>query len=344
MLLGVTLVAISCDSDGDSQPDGPIAHPLWQSSPSLPSATSNNAVAGSSSGDCLILSALGIRGSLNRDSIHNDAYLFEDDAWQQVENTPGPARIAAAAVYVNGKFYVLGGYSVDEGFSETTYDRTDIFDPVAKTWSEGAPMPTPVDDQVAVPWKDRWIISVSGWSQTANVDAVQIYDTQTNTWAAGTPFPGTAFFGAAGAASDDEIILIDGAASSAGFPVVSQSWKGVPNVSDPTTIVWTELDPHPGLPRYRAAGGRGPGNELWFVGGTDTPYNYNGLRYDNNQAATPNSSILAYSPEDGFTEFTPELAGTMDHRGLATCSDRTYLVGGMLGNLQTTRNVWSTAR
>ena len=48
------------------------------------------------------------------------------------------------AVYLDGRFYVLGGETAS-GAGATAlhvYDRVDVYDPVANGWTSGAPMPT----------------------------------------------------------------------------------------------------------------------------------------------------------------------------------------------------------
>ena len=66
------------------------------------------------------------------------------DTWQassRGELPPLPVgRNHLAGVALDGLFYVIGGRSVST--TSTLYNRVDVYDPVARSWSERAPMPT----------------------------------------------------------------------------------------------------------------------------------------------------------------------------------------------------------
>lgn len=214
--------------------------------------------------------------------------------------------------------YVIGGYSVAANGSETTYDGVAVLDP-ATGWTMAAPLPVAIDDAVAVAWRDRWIIVVSGWSNSAPTTAVQIYDADTDTWMMGTAFAGMPVFGHAGAIIGDELVIFDGVASArlGGFAIVEQAWRAVLDPDRPAELVWSSLGDHPGPPRYRAAGGA-LGARTIIHGGTATPYNFDGLRYDTNMPAMPLGDSFGYDATTGaFFEDVPAKAQpTMDHRAL----------------------------
>ncbi len=313
--------------------------------PALPTPTANNAVAAvQTGGHCWIMSALGIGSGLRHSDITTSVYLHRigDSAWTDVGPPPSAAaRVAASAVGVAGKLYLLGGYSVAENGAEASFADLDIYDPLTEAWSAGAPLPVPVDDTVAIAWRDRYIVLVSGWSYTDNVDAVQIYDSTRDTWGTATPFPGVPVFGHAGAIAGDELVVIDGTERGPdGYRLVNQAWSGKLDPARPETIVWADLGRHPGLARYRAAGGSTQAGELWFHGGTDVPYNTNGLAYAGGKPAPPNGSTLVY---DGTFSHHPASKGpaTMDHRSLARCGGTLYLVGGMTAGPTVTSGVWA---
>ena len=294
----------------------------------------------------MLYTALGIDDTLTAAGITTRAYRWRegDEAWSQLPDVPGSVgRVAAAAVSLRGKIYVLGGYSVGPGTTETSFDAVDVFDVSNGQWSSAAPMPIPIDDQVAVAWRDRWIVSVSGWSNASPVAAVQIYDADTDQWAAATDFPGMPVFGHSGALVGDSLIVIDGVGSGfAGFGLVNQSWVGTLDAADPTTIVWQDLGAHPGPARYRAAGGDVSATTAWFHGGTDDPYNYDGLGYDTGQPSAPLATTLEYDAATREFSVRAETkpTATMDHRGLPRCADRVYIVGGMVTGPAVTSEVW----
>ena len=49
-------------------------------------------------------------------------------------------------------------------------------------------MPVPVDDSVALSYKERYIYLISGWHNDGNVNLVQVYDTKKQYMAAGVAF------------------------------------------------------------------------------------------------------------------------------------------------------------
>ncbi len=64
---------------------------------------------------------------------------------------------------------------------------------------------------------------------------------------------------------------------------------------DLTKIQWTKLPNHPGTARYRiAAGGSEKDQKIYFSGGTDNPYNYNGIGY-NGEPAEPSPVTFAFN-------------------------------------------------
>jgi hypothetical protein len=71
---------------------------------------------------------------------------------------------------------------------------------------------------------------------------------------------------------------------------------------DLTKIQWSKLPSHPGNARYRiAAGGSEKDRMIYFSGGTDNPYNYNGIGY-NGVPAEPSPMTFAFSLRSGKWE------------------------------------------
>jgi hypothetical protein len=108
----------------------------------------------------------------------------------------------------------------------------------------------------------------------------------------------------------------------------------IPHKGDITKIQWSKLPPHPGSARYRiAAGAEPPGKKaarIYFSGGTDNPYNYNGIGY-NGQPAEPSAVTFAFNAHshtwEKVSDSTPDPA--MDHRGLLVTHSGLIIVGGM---------------
>lgn len=305
--------------------------------PALPQPVANNAVAaGRVGGEWWVFSALGIDSSKRFSGITRRAYAWREGApeWTPLPDVPGRVgRLAATAQVVRNRLYLFGGYTVDSAGAEKSVEVVDVFDPGARRWSTVRPMPVPVDDAVSVVWRDSLIYLVSGWHDTDNVQHVQVYDVVRDTWSMATPIPGPGVFGHTGALAGNTIVYIDGAArrsTGVKYALVPQSWIGTIDERRPLEIRWSpSAAPHPGPPLYRAAAA-GCGDLVLFAGGTDNPYNYNGVGYDGAPSA-PRAAVMAYDVRRGQWRVLPSAPrATMDHRGLIVRGDEAAILGGMI--------------
>ncbi|MFQ5690575.1 MAG: Kelch repeat-containing protein [Gemmatimonadota bacterium] len=317
----------------------------WSEAPALPAPLTNNAVAAWSTGrGAAVFSFLGLDTTKRWDGIVSAAWRWEigDSAWTAAAAVPGPGRIAATAQAVGGRIYLFGGYTVVEDGSEASLPNVDIYDPLRDEWSEGAPIPVPVDDAVSGVWRDSLIYLVSGWHDRDNVADVQIYDPAADAWSKGTPIPGPPVFGHAGSLAGDDFIYLGGARTVRGatprFRIEGSAWRGTIDPEHPTRIRWTRLPDPPGPPLYRAAAGT-DGRRVIFAGGTDNPYNYDGLGYDGVESR-PRSEVFAFDTEAGaWRELPPLPVASMDHRGIAVAGGRLFVVGGMEAGRKVTARV-----
>lgn len=338
------LVFSACDCGAN--PVRPDASSGWTQSVPLPEPQSNNAVAtAETEGGCMVYSLMGVDASLTSGGVHNRGFRWRegDRQWTALPEIPGPGRLAASAVSLAGEPYVLGGYSID-GATETSHSLLQRFNLQTGRWDSLAQMPVSIDDAVAVAWRDRYIVVVSGWHDEAAVSNVQIYDRESDEWSLATEFPGTPVFGHAGAIVGDTLLVVDGVASAAlGFRTVEQAWLGVLDADSPESIDWIDLAGHTGPARYRAAAGATPAGQIWVQGGTAEPYNYDGLRYDNGEPSEPLATALVFDPTTrtiADSEIEKPVA-TMDHRALASCAGRMMTVGGMMAGPAATAEVWT---
>ncbi len=336
--------------------------PQWHLLPSLPHPISNNAVTSvmHDDGRTTLYTFMGIADPDDNASITSASYRLDlgakDPAWCPIADTPtldGFAKIGASAISVGDRVFLLGGYTVEES-GERTEKR--FFEYLSETdeYVERADVPVEVDDTVLGVYQDRLIYAVSGWhgpTQT-NVLDVQLYDTETDTWHAATPMPAPApgLFGHAGTIIDDTIVICDGVAikpteSGREFVISNRAFVGRIQADDPTSIAWSGRDAHPGKPTYRAAASQGPAGSglILLIGGTDNPYNINGVGYDK-QPSNPLDQIITFDPSvaqwntlgaDG------PWPATMDHRGLVRVGPNSWaIIGGMTGPHMASKECW----
>ncbi len=317
---------------------------VWTSAPALPAPITNNAVAARSDGERVtVYSFLGLDSTKSWSGVSSRVFRWEvgTPAWEELRPIPGPGRLAATAQAIGDRLYVFGGYTVAEDGSEQSLPHVDIYHPGTETWSRGAPIPVPVDDAVSGVWRDSLVYLVSGWHDRDNVADVQIYDPAADTWAQATPIPGQPVFGHTGAVAGNAIIYIDGARRSDDSPryvLEPSTWRGDIDPTNPTVISWRRLARHPDPSLYRSAA-VAVGTWIVFAGGTDNPYNYNGIGYDRLPARARDAvwafDTLSDEWHPGATLPTP----TMDHRGIALAGEHLIIVGGMTGNQQVTPGV-----
>jgi N-acetylneuraminic acid mutarotase len=324
----------------------------------LPAPVSNNAVAIShDEGGARIFSFMGIGPKKTWDAITTSAYELDPGSgrWTEMRPVPGVAgRLAASAVALHDQVFIFGGYVVDAQGGENTTPDLNVFVPVENRYYRGKDIPVPVDDAVVGLFRDRYIYLIGGWSSTTGdaVSNVQIYDTDTDKWMEGTPLPGAPVFGHAGAIIGDTIVYVDGAYKNPNGPnpkyvTSDECWEGRLTdlkKGDITKIRWTKLPPHPGTARYRVAAGAGAlekkHGKIYFSGGADNPYNYNGIGYDG-QPSEPSNVTFAFNVYsqrwETINETTPD--PTMDHRGLLVSHRGLIMVGGMEKGQQVTSKV-----
>ena len=319
--------------------------------PPLPVPHTNNAVASLTLGSKThIFSFAGLtKGKTWRDTSKSAfMYIEGEKAWRVLPDIPvKEGRLAASAQGVGNKVYIFGGYTVAKDGSEKSTPEVFAFDPKQKTYNRVADMPTPVDDMTAFTYKNRYIYLVSGWHDNGNVHLVQIYDTVKNTWKRGTNYPGTPVFGHAGGIVGNKFVIADGVAvvgkTDKGrriFDTVNEGWLGTINSKDHTKIKYRRLPQLPGKGHYRMAGvGDDKTNQVIFVGGTSTAYNYNGIGY-NGTPAVASKHVFAWDfAKNKWTALIDKPIASMDHRGLVKIQESWWTIGGLDKNRQVTNRI-----
>jgi N-acetylneuraminic acid mutarotase len=119
-------------------------------------------------------------------------YDPERDSWQassrgDVPPLPGGRNHVPGAV-LDGMLYVLGGR--EGGTRDGLLARVDVYDPVARTWSQRTPMPTARGGAAAAVVRTR-IAVTGGEGNAADAKGIfpqtEIYDPATNSWSTAAP-------------------------------------------------------------------------------------------------------------------------------------------------------------
>ena len=316
----------------------------WAQGDPLPTDVANNAVAAVETADGWeVYSFLGLDDSKVWSGVHSRVFRYRSrtGSWAELPPVDGPGRLASTAQTVDGLVLLFGGYTVAEDGSERSAPDVNMWDPVTERWGLAAPIPIPTDDAVSGVWNESTVYLVSGWHDTDNISDVQAYDAARDSWFAATPIPGPPVFGHSGALAGNTIVYIDGVRVDQDprqFVLEGSSWRGDISPDDPSQITWRKIADHPGPPLYRAAA-TSVGPWVIFAGGTDNPYNYNGLGYDGD-ASEPLAGVFAYNvAEDRWVELPSLETPTMDHRGIVRVGDELWILGGMEAGQQVTRRI-----
>lgn len=351
-MLGCSLAERALQTDPPPRAMSPsvgAGGPDLSSTAPLPQPLSNNAVTVTTvDGTPRIYSFFGLGPGKTHADIGRTTFEYDrlHNIWTRLPDIPvDQGRLASIAAAAEGNIYLFGGYTVAADGHEVSTPDVLRFDPKTRSYRKVAPMPTPVDDSVALVHGDRRTYLVSGWYQDRNVALVQVYDTLLDRWSRATDFPGAPVFGHAGAILGDDLLICDGVrleviGGKRTFTASPECWRGTIAADDPTRIDWRQVAAHPGAPRYRMAAGVDLGSrQLLFLGGSENPYNYDGIGYDD-QPSPASARAQAYDlTSDRWHELAPLSQASMDHRGLATIGGRHYLVGGMRDDQQVTADV-----
>jgi len=320
----------------------------WTELSPMPEPVSNNAVtAAMKDGIMHVYSFMGIDSTKIWSGIHLKAFRFntQTEGWNTVAPVPDNlSRIGASASTVKNKIYIIGGYHVYSNENETSSNRIFIYNPDSNSYSEGANIPIPIDDHVHCVWRDSLIYVITGWSNTTNMPNVQIYNPALDGWSVATATPNNNIykaFGASGVIVGDTIYYFGGAASviiPEPFPAQNYLRKGVIDPLDPTQIIWSDTILDSSLTGYRMAS-TSYENKVFWIGGSDVTYNYDGIAYNSSGGVNPLARILTFDSKSmTWDENTGSPFAVMDLRGIASIAPNKYIIAGGMDSGQVVSN------
>lgn len=167
-------------------------------------------------------------GGLHDDNSHcGHARVYDPatDRWSDLANMPTP-RSRASCTNVQGKLAVIGGIAPEAAVGKNS-DKVELYDPVARTWSRLAPLPTARHGHVSEFVKDRLVVA-GGYANEplGQTSSVEVWDPGAG-WAKGAPMPEARGF--ASSIAFDGVMWVFGNRGPAAHPVGF----------DPTTDKWT---------------------------------------------------------------------------------------------------------
>ncbi len=303
----------------------------------LPYPVSNHAVAQTTyQGEAQYFVFNGLTGDKTHADITKQAWVYRNHHWQPMsvpENQP--AVLASVAATVNDQVYLFGGYTVAADDAEKSSPLVWQIDGSTLEWRAMPPMPTPVDDSVALVYQNRYIYLISGWHDVDNVDLVQVFDTEAQSWQQATAFPLPAVFGHAGGIVGNQMVVCDGvkviweSEIKKRFEASPECALGTIDNQDITKIHWQDIPHHSGTAFYRMAAASDDKSQFFFIGGSDNPYNYNGIGYDG-QPSPASADVRIFDLNiKQWNKLKNTLPLNMDHRGLLKTQNGYVILAGM---------------
>jgi N-acetylneuraminic acid mutarotase len=155
---------------------------------------------------------------------------FDGTAWRDEGKIPGPGLNAPAAVALDDRIYLIGGFVTDTNLPSA---GVLVYDTKTRTWSEAAPLPAPRGGHAAVV-RDRRIHVLGGGNSTATIADHDVFDPAKNAWTSLTPLPRTEGSPAA-VVFDGKVYAIGGRSGPSDF--------GAVDIYDPSTNTWSAGPP-----------------------------------------------------------------------------------------------------
>jgi len=155
---------------------------------------------------------------------------FDGRAWHDETTLPGRGVNAPAAVVVDGRIFLIGGFDT---VSNVPVATVRVYDTAARTWSEAAPLPMPRGGHAAVAMEDGIHVIGGGNDRTTLADH-DVYDPRSNTWRSLPPLPRSEGSPAA-AVLEGSLYAVGGRSGSADF--------GAVDIYDPVRRTWSTGPP-----------------------------------------------------------------------------------------------------
>jgi N-acetylneuraminic acid mutarotase len=133
-----------------------------------------------------------IEGKTNYfDLKENEVYDPATDTWEKRASLP-TARHSPATSMIDGKIYVIGGYSIT---SHSVLNVAEVYDPATDTWTTISPPPLSVGSCASAVSDNK--IYVLGQNSSAWQTFLQVYDPETDLWSIKGTAPTSSFASAA---------------------------------------------------------------------------------------------------------------------------------------------------
>jgi N-acetylneuraminic acid mutarotase len=156
---------------------------------------------------------------------------FDGSSWHDEGRIPGPGLNGPAAVALNGKIYLIGGFETDTNVPSS---GVHVYDTTTRTWSRAAPLPAPRGGHSAVVLEGK-IHVLGGGNSKSTISDHNVFDPAKSAWTALAPLP-RAEGSPAAVAFGGKLYAVGGRSGSSDFGAVdiydpvSNSWSAGPPI------------------------------------------------------------------------------------------------------------------
>ncbi|MDX9911827.1 MAG: kelch repeat-containing protein [Phycisphaerales bacterium] len=199
----------------------------WSAAPSMAFERSAHAVA---SDDHAIYVVAGTGGTPPRPI--EAVERFDGREWTTLATLPGPGLNAPSLSIVDGRLYVVGGFS---GTTNLPTSTVHVYDPESRQWSTAAPLPDARGGHAAVVLEGK-IHVIGGGNDRSTLATHSVYDPEADAWSDLAPLPRSEGSPAA-VVYDGRIWAIGGRSGGDDF--------GEVYIFDPGTGAWSQGPPLP---------------------------------------------------------------------------------------------------
>jgi hypothetical protein len=227
---------------------------------------------------------------------------FDGTTWSEETTLPGSGLNAPAAVALNGRIYLIGGFNT---ITNVPTDLVRVYDIATRTWSLAAPLPAPRGGHAAIVM-DGKIHVLGGGNARSTLADHDIYDPATNRWTTLAPLPRSEGSPAA-ALFHGKLYAIGGRSGLSDF--------GNVDIYDPATDTWSA---GPAVPPRGTAGAVVACNAIYLVGGESQP-----------RAATLDD-VLRLDPDAMAWRPRTPMPTARNFARTVVLGDKVYVVGGNL--------------
>jgi len=226
---------------------------------------------------------------------------FDGTHWIEETTLRGDGLNAPAAALLDGRIYVIGGFGTT---TNVTTAEVHVYDPIAKTWSDAAPLPAARGGHAAVVLGGR-IHVVGGGNEVSTLALHSVYDPAKDAWSAAAPLPRPKGSPAA-VVLDGKIWVIGGRSGPDDF--------GDVDVYDPAADTWSHGPAIPPRGTHGAAVHRGT---IYVLGG------------ESQQRGTVLAGVLRLDPAaDRWKQVRPSLPTARVYARAVPFADGVLVVGG----------------